>query len=217
MPSKTTYFWIAAIIVVALILVGIYSTTSLDTDEVTNLEDQNPLPEDNENSQQNPDPETTNEDSTTTDPPESRPLWLNRELADSVTGETFTIGGFDVPVLFESFAVWCPKCKAQQEELKEFHTEPGFSEEEIISISLGTDPNEDAEQVKNHAESNGFDWRFAISPIEVTQDLIDEFGPGIVSAPSVPMVVVCPDQTFQKLDSGHKTIEELKEAVAFCG
>jgi hypothetical protein len=83
MPSKTTYFWIAAIIVVALILVGIYSTTSLDTDEVTNLEDQNPLPEDNENSQQNPDPETTNEDSTGNRSPGIPSLsGLNRELAD---------------------------------------------------------------------------------------------------------------------------------------
>ena len=140
--------------------------------------------------------------------------WINIELKDVKTGESFTITDFDKPVLLESFAVWCPTCTRQQRETKKFHEEVGDS---VISISIDTDPNEDENQVRQHIESNGFDWFYAIAPIQFTQSLIDQFGVSIVNAPSVPMVLICDSQNVKKLGSGIKSPNELKEAInKFC-
>ena len=83
----------------------------------------------------------------------------------------------------------------------------------VVSISLDTDPNEDAEKVLEHIESNGFDWYYAISPINVTTALIDEFGLTVVNAPSAPVILICEDQSFRFLDSGVKEAEDLIEEI----
>lgn len=230
MKAKT--FTILGIVILGLVVV--FFAFSGNSDEVTNSDTNNPtqLPGDSQETNQEDSDDLSGEDNSGDDmddpgngPPENiqdnmmddKPLWLSAELTDVVSGESFSIGQFEQPVLLETFAVWCPKCKAQQDDIVDFHMEEGFSEDDVVSISLNVDAGEDADLVKNHAESNGFEWRFAVSPSDVTQSLVDEFGPGIVSAPSVPMVVICPDGTFEKLPTGNKNVEELKEAVAFCG
>ena len=141
--------------------------------------------------------------------------WINMELKDVATGETFTIKELSdsgKPVLLESFAVWCPTCTRQQKETKKFHEEFGDS---VISISIDTDPNEDESRVREHVERNGFTWFYAISPVELTRSLIDQFGVGIVNAPSVPMILVCPENgRVRMLDSGIKSVNELTEEVS---
>jgi len=43
------------------------------------------------------------------------PAWMEIELVDVATGETFKISDFKGnPILLESFAVWCPTCLAQR-------------------------------------------------------------------------------------------------------
>jgi thiol-disulfide isomerase/thioredoxin len=140
--------------------------------------------------------------------------WRDVELTDVLTGEIFTISQFsDKSILLESFAVWCPTCKKQQDEIKDLHDEIGDA---VISIGLDTDANEDASKVKSHAQGNGYDWRFAVSPIEMTQSLIEEFGPGVVSAPSAPVVLICPDGSARILPSGVKKVDDLKSEIAAC-
>lgn len=140
--------------------------------------------------------------------------WIDFELKDIKTGENFKISDFsDKPVLVESFAVWCPTCTQQQRKTKAFHEEVGDS---VISISLDTDPNEDESRVLQHISSNGFDWHYAIAPVEMTKSLIDQFGVGIVNAPAVPMLLICGNEVV-KLDSGIKSVSELKETVNNCG
>ena len=139
--------------------------------------------------------------------------WIDFELKDIVTGETFKINDFnDKPILLESFAVWCPTCTQQQKTTKKFHEEVG---DNVVSISIDTDPNEDENRVKEHIERNGFHWYYAIAPVEMTKSLIDQFGIGIVNAPSVPMILICDDKV-KKLGSGIKSVSELKEEVANC-
>ncbi len=139
--------------------------------------------------------------------------WKNRDLKDIKTGELFKISGFEgTPVLIESFAVWCPTCTKQQKEIKKLHEEIGDS---VISISLDTDPNEDEEKILNHVQENGFDWYYAVSPIEMTKSLIDEFGTRVINAPSTPMILVCEDGSYRKLrGSGSRDVEKLKEEIA---
>jgi hypothetical protein len=78
---------------------------------------------------------------------------------------------------------------------------------------LDTDPNEDASAVQAHQDRYGFDWYFAVSPANLTQELIDEFGLGFVNAPTAPVVLICEDQSTRFLESGVKTAEELKEEI----
>lgn len=112
--------------------------------------------------------------------------WRSIELETVRDGETFTVDGFDRPVVLEAFAVWCPKCTRQQEELRGL-------DDSVVAVSLNTDPNEDAEKVRAHAEDHGFDWRYAVAPPEMTQSLVDAFGTTVTNAPSTPVVVACPD------------------------
>jgi thiol-disulfide isomerase/thioredoxin len=139
------------------------------------------------------------------------PAWMEIELTDVATGETFKISDFKgKPILLESFAVWCPTCLAQQKEVKKVKQTEG---ENIIHISLDTDPNEDEGKVREHIEINEFDWYFAVSPVELTQALIDEFGLSFVSAPRAPVVLICEEQSTRFLRSGVKSAEELISEV----
>ncbi len=137
--------------------------------------------------------------------------WMDIELRDVASGETFTIGDYaGRPVLLESFAVWCPTCTTQQRQIGKLKEREGDS---IVHISLDTDPNENDATIEEHLARNGFDWYYAISPIELTQALIDDFGLAIVNAPGAPIVLVCADQSTRMLRRGVKTADDLLAEV----
>ncbi len=140
-------------------------------------------------------------------PPNATGTWMDVQLTDVATGQKFKINDFaGKPILLESFAVWCPTCLRQQKEMQKLKESEGDS---IIHISLDTDPNEDEAEVKEHIERNGLNWYFAVSPVELTQALIDEFGLNFVSAPRAPVVLICEEQSTKFLRSGVKSAEEL--------
>ncbi len=154
-------------------------------------------------------------DQKTADNPEKTTTvdWRTITITDVNTNTPYTINDFKgKPILIESFAVWCPKCTALQREVKKLHE----TNKEVVSISLDTDPNEDADFVKSHAQKNGFDWRYSISPKEMTLSLIDEFGTGVVNAPSTPVIIICPDGTTNYLSRGSKKVADLQEAIDAC-
>ena len=129
--------------------------------------------------------------------------WLNTPLTDVMTSEQFTISDYaGEPVLIESFAVWCPTCKRQQQEMQEL---------DATHVTINTDPNEDAAQVREYVQQNGFSGRYVVASSDYTQQLIDTFGVEIVNAPSAPVVLLCADQQEpQLLPRGVKTAEELQ-------
>tara|TARA_Y100000310_G_scaffold345863_1_gene471794 strand:- start:55647 stop:56228 length:582 start_codon:yes stop_codon:yes gene_type:complete len=138
--------------------------------------------------------------------------WMNIELTDVNSGNVFKISDHKgKKVLLESFAVWCPLCTKQQSNIKKLHEEIG---DEVVSISIDTDPNEDAALVKDHAEGNGFDWAYAVAPKDFTTSLIDQFGNAVVNAPSAPVILVCEDGTSRKMPSGVKSVAKLKAEIA---
>jgi len=140
--------------------------------------------------------------------------WKDAELKDVRTGSKFKISDFySKPILVESFAVWCPKCKAQQDEFKKLKSELGDS---VIFISLDTDANEDESKVLDHINRYSYDWYYAVSPTAITQDLIKEYGVGIINAPSTPVILICPKLQTSKLPSGIKDVAELKAELAKC-
>jgi thiol-disulfide isomerase/thioredoxin len=138
--------------------------------------------------------------------------WLETELKDIDTQQTFKISDFKgKPILLESFAVWCPTCTRQQQEIQKLHEEIG---DDVISITLNTDPNEDESEVKEHLDRNGFNWLYSISSEQMTRELIDEFGIGFVNAPSAPVVLICEDQATKVLPRGVKSKDDLKQFIA---
>lgn len=137
--------------------------------------------------------------------------WMDIELTDVATGQKFRISDFKgKPVLIESFAVWCPTCTEQQKQTRELKSRVG---DEVVHISLDTDPNEDEAAVRKHIEENGFFWYYAVSPIELTRALIDDFGNKIVFAPGVPMVLICPDQSNRLLPGGVKSPDDMLSEI----
>jgi hypothetical protein len=86
--------------------------------------------------------------------------------------------------------------------------------DEIVVVSLNISPSEDASAVEQHAESGGFDWRYAVSPTEVTTSLTDAFGATITSPPSAPVVRVCPSGSAKLIESGGaKPPDALESAI----
>ena len=135
--------------------------------------------------------------------------WRSVELETVRDGETFTVDGFDRPVVLEAFAVWCPKCTRQQEELRGL-------DDSVVAVSLNTDPNEDAEKVRAHAEDHGFDWRYAVTPPEMTQSLVDAFGTTVTNAPSTPLIVACGDGTGEFDAGGVRSADEVRSMTDGC-
>lgn len=114
--------------------------------------------------------------------------WQHIELRTVRGEEPFTIAGLEPPVVIQSFAVWCSNCRQQSRELAHLA-------DKLTLVGLNTDPNEDAQRVRDHATDLGFEWRFAVAPTALTQALIDTFGTTVTNAPSTPLVFVCADGT----------------------
>jgi thiol-disulfide isomerase/thioredoxin len=147
------------------------------------------------------------EQPSSTEQPTTVPAWMDIELRDVATGKSFKLSDFEgKPILLEAFAVWCPTCLQQQRQIKELKEREG---EAIIHISIDTDPNEDETKVRQHIEANDLDWYFAVSPIELTNALIDQFGLTVVSAPTAPVVLICEDQSTRFLKRGVKSADTL--------
>jgi len=135
--------------------------------------------------------------------------WRSMELTPVRGGDPFTVDGFDRPVVLETFAVWCPKCERQQRRLRNL-------DDSVVVVSLNTDPNEDAAKVRAHAETKGFDWRFAVAPPAMTKALIDAFGPTVTNAPSTPVIVACQDGSAEFLSGRIHSAATIEDAASKC-
>lgn len=140
---------------------------------------------------------------------ESAATWRTAELTTVRGDESFSIAELSAPVVIQSFAVWCPKCQRQSEALAELG-------DSVTVVGLNTDPNEDAEKVRTHAEGNGFDWRFAVSPPAMTESLIDAFGTTVTNAPSTPVIVSCGDGSAEFMAGSIQLASELRTAAGDC-
>ena len=139
--------------------------------------------------------------------------WRTATVEDTTTGETFAIADVDRPVVLHTFATWCSTCFRQQQTLDTVHERRG---DEVTLVDLTIDDNDDPDEVADHAQSNGFDWRFGVALAELTGSLANGIGNEIAVAPQSPVIVVCPDGTSYALDKGGSadTIEETVDTCA---
>lgn len=147
--------------------------------------------------------------------PEPSSAWREVSLTDVRTEERFTVSQFaGQPVLLETFAVWCPTCTRQQRQLRSLLDQRA----DVVAITLDVDPNEDAARVREHlAKHEAFDWRYAVSPPEMTRSLVDTFGTVMTTPPAAPVVRICPDGTATRLsERGVKSADTLLESLEQC-
>ncbi|MGI8659122.1 MAG: TlpA family protein disulfide reductase [Candidatus Limnocylindria bacterium] len=136
---------------------------------------------------------------------------LAYELTDVRSGETFTLAELsaDQPVILETMAIWCTTCLSQQREVVQAHELAEFH-----SVGIDVDPNEDAGDLAEYAERQGFDWRFVKADAELVKLLTDRHGFGVTNPPSTPTFVVS-DGEVRALEFGR--VRSAEELVAELG
>ena len=142
-----------------------------------------------------------------------RPEWFDIELTDVQTGETFTMNDYaGKVVLVETMAMWCPNCLFQANEVRKMHKLLD-NPDDVISVSLDVDVNEDGASLKDYTEEYGFEWHFAIAPLGVARALGNLYTAQYLNPPLSPMLIIDKNGEVHHLEYGHKSAEKLLESV----
>ena len=141
------------------------------------------------------------------------PTWFNTGLIDTNRGNSFTVNDFKGKVvLVETMAVWCSTCRSQQEQIKAMHEKLGMSDD-LVSLSLDIDPNEDIETIKSYLASTGFDWLYAVAPADVSREIASLYGDQFLNPPSAPVFIIDRHGEVHPLPFGLKSADDLLQAV----
>ena len=135
------------------------------------------------------------------------------ELTDVNSGETLTVADLQGKVvLVETMAIWCSNCLRQQQEVKALHEALG-TEDDLVTLVLDIDPNENAQNLKDYAASHGFDWTYVVAPREVAREIGQLYGDQFLNPPSTPMLIVDRHGEVHLLPFGRKSADDLQEAL----
>ncbi len=143
----------------------------------------------------------------------SIPDWFNVEMTDVRTGQTFTINDFaGKVVLIETMAQWCPNCESQENEVIKLHELLG-DPDDLISVSLDVDLHEDEASLKEYATARGYDWYFAVAPLEVARALGNLYSAQYLNPPVAPMLLIDRNGGVYGLPYGFKSAESLQKTL----
>lgn len=141
------------------------------------------------------------------------PAWFSAPLTNVRTGSNFTIKDYEGKViLVEAMAMWCPKCKQQQGEVKALYELLG-ERDDFVTIGLDIDANESAEDLKTYIDANGFGWVYAVAPAEVSRELSNLYGVQFLNPPSTPMLIIDRKGNVHPLPFGIKSADDLFKAL----
>lgn len=150
---------------------------------------------------------------TITPTPAVRPDWFSISLTDARTGESFTINDFaGKVVLVETMAMWCPNCLFQANEVRKLHKLLG-NPDDLISVSLDVDLNEDEDSLREYVQEFDFEWRFAVAPLLVDRALGNLYNAEYLNPPLSPMLIIDRDGNAHQLEYGTKDAETLKKSL----
>jgi cytochrome oxidase Cu insertion factor (SCO1/SenC/PrrC family) len=145
--------------------------------------------------------------------PTTTPQWFDMELVDAQTGETFTMSDYaGKVVLLETMAIWCPNCVVQSNEVRKVQELLG-NPDDLIPVSLDVDVNEDAAALKEYASGYGFNWHFAVAPLEVARALGNLYSAQYLNPPLAPMLVIDREGNVHQLEYGMKSAETLQKII----
>ena len=135
------------------------------------------------------------------------------ELTDVVTGETFKVSDFTGKVvLLETMAIWCPNCLVQASDIRKAHETLG-EPEDLVSISLDVDLNEDAAALKAYALEYGLVGHFAVAPLLMDRALGNLYSAEYLNPPLAPMMIIDRLGQVHHLRYGRKTADVLIEEL----
>lgn len=145
--------------------------------------------------------------------PPTVPGWFKVAMTDARTGQTFSIADFSGKVvLIETIAQWCPNCLFQQGEMRTMLQQLG-NPEGLIVISLDVDVHEDEASLKQYAADFGFEWRFAVAPLEVARALGNLYSAEYLNPPLDPMLLIDRQGNAHQLPYGLKSADTLQKTV----
>ena len=141
--------------------------------------------------------------------------WANALLIDVRTNERFRIVDLVAAgrvVFLEPMAVWCSKCRAQQERAVEAIAR--LDPELVTWIGLDVETAESAEQLARYSTDAGFDFTYVIADREVSRALADEFGDVVLNPPATNVIVIEPSGEVTHATGGHSADELVEIATA---
>ena len=149
----------------------------------------------------------------TPEPVSETPEWFDIELTDVQTDETFSMNDYaGKVVLVETMAMWCPNCLFQANEVRKLRKSLD-NPDDLISISLDVDLHEDRASLKDYVTEYGFEWRFAIAPLEVARALGNLYNAEYLNPPLSPMLIIARNGEVHQLEYGQKSAESLQKSV----
>ncbi len=141
--------------------------------------------------------------------------WATVTLTDVRSGETFRIADLVAAgkvVFLEPMAVWCSKCRAQQERAVDAMAR--LDRTEVVWIGLDVETAESAEQLVAYSEAAGFDFSYAIADLDISRGLVEEFGDVVLNPPATNVIVIEPDGQVTHTTGGHSADEIVEIANA---
>lgn len=148
-----------------------------------------------------------------TDKMATTPDWFGISLTDVRTGKKFTMNDFKGKVvLVENLAMWCSNCKKQQIQVKALHSALGMNQD-LVSIGLDIDSNEVASDLKTYTDTNGFDWIYAVAPVNVTRAIGNLYGNQFLNPPSTPILIIDRKGQVHTMPFGIKSADDLKKFI----
>ncbi|MEP7136662.1 MAG: TlpA disulfide reductase family protein [Chloroflexota bacterium] len=115
-------------------------------------------------------------------------------------------------VLVETMAMWCPNCLMQAGAVQKLHKALG-NPEDLISVSLDVDSNEDEAALKEYASQYGLDWHLVVAPLLVERALGNLYSAQYLNPPLAPMLIIDREGNVHQLEYGIKTTAKLQELV----
>jgi cytochrome oxidase Cu insertion factor (SCO1/SenC/PrrC family) len=141
------------------------------------------------------------------------PAWYGVSLTDVSSGKTFKVDDYKGKViLVETMAVWCTNCKQQQDNIKAFHTQLGMKDD-FVTVSLDIDPHENLDTLKTYVAKTGFDWLYAVSPVDATREIAKLYGDQFLNPTSTPILIIDRKGIAHPLPFGIKSADDLSKAV----
>jgi len=115
-------------------------------------------------------------------------------------------------VLLETMAIWCPNCLMQAGAVQKLHKALG-NPEDLISVSLDVDSNENSDALKAYATQYGLDWHLAVAPLLVERALGNLYSAEYLNPPLSPMLIIDRQGNVHQLDYGIKDTATLQKLV----
>jgi thiol-disulfide isomerase/thioredoxin len=141
------------------------------------------------------------------------PDWFDIEMTDVQTGKTFKMNDYaGKVVLLETMAIWCPNCILQAGQVQKLHQTLG-NPEDLISVTLDVDSNEDEAMLKKYVDEWGLDWHFAVAPLLVERALGNLYSAEYLNPPLSPMLIIDRQGNVHQLEYGLKEVEKLRTIV----